>query len=278
VVGLQRLGVGGAQGRRAGEEWLFNKTVSVSAASTMACFQLACTGDSTAETMAVPSCTPSAPRARAAAMVGPSRKPPAAMTGRSKAVVTAGTRTMVDTGRGLLKPPPSPPSTISPSTPAATAFSAARTVGTTWKTVRPASFSGPVYRVGLPAEVVTKRTPWATTKSTMAPGSATKAWAMFTPKGRSVRSFIRAISRRTASSSPEDVSMMPMAPALETAEARSERAIHPIGAWTIGMSTPNRSVTRLRSTGASWHGPAARGRGDPSRDDRSGRFGAGSAL
>jgi len=113
--------------------------------------------------------------------------------------------------------------------------------------------------VGLPADVVTKRTPWAMTKSTMTAGSRTKAWAMFTPKGRSVRSFILAISSRTTSSSPEDVSMMPMAPALDTAEARADRAIQPIGAWTIGISTPRSSVTRLASTGEYSHGagPAA---------------------
>ena len=89
------------------------------------------------------------------------------------------------------------------------------------------------------------------TKSTMTVGSATKAWAMFTPKGLSVRSFILAISSRMASSSPDEVSMMPMAPALETAEASRERAIHPMGAWTMGISTPRSSVTRLASIRAS---------------------------
>src|ERR1019366_5129613 len=97
------------------------------------------------------------------------------MTGRSNAEVTDGRRTIDDTGRGFLNPPPSPPSTISPSTPASTALAAARRVGTTWNTVRPASFSEAVYLVGLPADVVTKVTPWAMTKSTMAVGSATKA-------------------------------------------------------------------------------------------------------
>jgi hypothetical protein len=162
--------------------------------------------------MAVPIWIPSAPRARAAAMVAPSRKPPAAMTGRSKAFVTDGRRTMVETGRGFLKPP---------------------------------SFSWAVYFVGLPAEVVTNFTPWEMTNSTMTVGSATKAWAMFTPKGLSVRSFILAISSRMTPSSPDEVSMMPMAPALETAEAKLERAIHPMGAWTMGISTPRRAVTRL---------------------------------
>ena len=100
-------------------------------------------GDSTAATMTVPRCTPSAPRASAAAMVFPSKKPPAAMTGTSKAVVTDGSRTIVETGRGLLNPPPSPPSTINPSTPASTGLTAARRVGTTWKTVSPASSGQP---------------------------------------------------------------------------------------------------------------------------------------
>ena len=40
--------------------------------------------------------------------------------------------------------------------------------------------------------------------------------------------------------------MMPIAPALETAEASWARAIQPIGAWTMGTSTPSISVTRLR--------------------------------
>ena len=81
---------------------------------------------------------------------------------------------------------------------------------------------------------------------------------MLTPKGLSVRSFILAISSRMTSSSPDEVSMMPMAPALETADASCERAIQPIGAWTMGMSTPRSSVTRLVSIRASWHaGPNA---------------------
>src|SRR5665213_4452624 len=99
------------------------------------------------------------------------------MTGRSNAEVTDGRRTIDDTGRGFLNPPPSPPSTMSPSTPASTALAAARSVGTTWNTVRPASFSWAVYLVGLPADVVTNVTPWAMTNSTIAAGTATTTWA-----------------------------------------------------------------------------------------------------
>src|SRR5947207_579094 len=76
-------------------------------------------------------------------------------------------------------------------------------------------------------------------------GSRTKACAMLTPNGLSVRSRILRISSLMTSSSPDDVSMMPRAPALDTADASCDRAIHPIGACTIGISTPSISVTRL---------------------------------
>jgi len=219
--------------RRPGRLKRFKKTVSVSAAATIACFQFACTGDSAADTMREPICTPSAPSANAAAMLGPSQMPPAAITGTSTFEQTSGNNTMVATSSGFLKPPPSPPSTTRPSTPAATAFSAADKDGTTWNTVSPASFNCLVYWRGSPAEVVTKRTPCATTKSTIA-GSRTNICAMLTPNGWSVRSRILRISSRTLSSSPDDVSMMPSPPALETADASWARAIHPIGACTIG--------------------------------------------
>ena len=39
--------------------------------------------------------------------------------------------------------------------------------------------------------------------------------------------------------------MMPHAPAAETAEASWLRAIHPIGACTIGIETPRSLVTRF---------------------------------
>ena len=57
---------------------------------------------------------------------------------------------------------------------------------------------------------------------------------MFTPKGRSVRSRILRISSRTASSSPEEVSITPRPPAFDTADASCARAMYPIGACTIG--------------------------------------------
>src|SRR2546423_9851954 len=68
---------------------------------------------------------------------------------------------------------------------------------------------------------------------------------MLTPNGLSVRSRVLQISSLIASSSPDDVSMMPMAPAFDTADASCARAIQPIGACTIGISTPSISVTWL---------------------------------
>jgi len=115
--------------------------VSVSAAPTIACFQLSCTGDSAADSIRVPIWMPSAPSANAAAIEGPSQKPPAAITGTSTFEHTSGSSTIEATSRWFLKPPPSAPSTISPSTPASTALSAPLSVGTTWKTVRPAALS-----------------------------------------------------------------------------------------------------------------------------------------
>ena len=115
--------------------------MSVSFAATIAFFQFACTGDSAADTMREPICTPSAPSANAAAMLGPSQMPPAAITGTVTFEQTSGSSTIVATSRGFLKPPPSPPSTTSPSTPASIAFNAASSDGTTWNTVRPAALS-----------------------------------------------------------------------------------------------------------------------------------------
>ena len=148
--------------------------MSVSAAPTIASFQFWCTGDSAAETMRLPICTPSAPSANAAAIDRPSQMPPALITGTSTFEHTSGKSTMVATSLGFLNPPPSPPSTTRPSTPASTALRAALSVGTTWNTVRPASLSCAVYFVGSPAEVVTNFTPWSTTKSTIF-GSRTKS-------------------------------------------------------------------------------------------------------
>ena len=68
---------------------------------------------------------------------------------------------------------------------------------------------------------------------------------MFTPRGLSVRLASLAISVPMTWISPEDVSMMPEAPALEMAAASWDRAIQPIGACTMGPCTPSMAVTGL---------------------------------
>jgi hypothetical protein len=90
---------------------------------------------------------------------------------------------------------------------------------------------------GDPAEVVTNLTPLPATRSTTR-GSRMKSSGRFTPNGLGVSSCIRPISAMQASTSPLDVSMMPSPPAFETADASWLRAIQPIGAWTMGYSTP----------------------------------------
>ncbi len=54
------------------------------------------------------------------------------------------------------------------------------------------------------------------------------------------------ISSRIASSSPDEVSTMPMPPAFDIADASFARASQPVGACTIGSSTPGISVMRCR--------------------------------
>ena len=81
-------------------------------------------------------------------------------------------------------------------------------------------------------------------------GSRTKAWAMLTPNGLEVSRRMAFTSSRITSRSPDEVSIIPSPPALLTAEASCERAIQPIGACTMGYSTPSIWVMRLRIMGS----------------------------
>ena len=86
-----------------------------------------------------------------------------------------------------------------------------------------------MYFPGSPADVVTKLTPCSTIKSTIVE-SLKNSKGKFTPKGLSVNSAIFLISSLQASTSPDEVSIIPNPPAFETAEASLLLAIHPIGA------------------------------------------------
>ena len=196
---------------RAGEKRLRN-TVSVSAAATMACFQLSCTGDSAADTMRVPICTPSAPRAKAAAIDRPSAMPPAAMTGTSTlrahqrqqhhrghvarvleaAALAALDDQAVDAGVDRLQRRGQRGHDVEHGEPGLLELRGV--------------LRGVAGRGGDEAHALVDH-------EVDDAGSRTKTWAMFTPNGLSVRSRILRISSRTASSSPDDVSMMPRPPA-----------------------------------------------------------------
>ena len=72
--------------------------------------------------------------------------------------------------------------------------------------------------------------------------SARNKIGKLTPKGLFVRAAIFFISPLHCSTSPEEVSIIPKPPALETAEASWLLAIHPIGAWIMGYLQPNNLV------------------------------------
>ena len=97
----------------------------------------------------------------------------------------------------------------------------------------PAAFSGATNFAGDPAEVVTNRTPLVQMKRSMA-SSFRNRIGRLTPNGASVSSRIFTISAWQFAVSPDDVSMMPSPPALHTADASADRAIHPIGACRTG--------------------------------------------
>ena len=131
---------------------------------------------------------------KAAATPRPSAMPPAAMTGRSVASHTWGTRTMVVSSPTW--PPLSPPSAIRAEAPSRVMSLAMATEATTGITLIPASFHWAMNLVGLPAPVVTtatfsSATTWAT--------SSTKGLMsmIFTPKGRWVRDLAMRICSRT---------------------------------------------------------------------------------
>ena len=86
----------------------------------------------------VPTCTPSAPSAKAAAMPRPSAMPPAAITGMDTASHTAGTSVIVVSSP--MWPPASVPSATTASAPRRSMRAASALEATTGTTLMPASF------------------------------------------------------------------------------------------------------------------------------------------
>jgi hypothetical protein len=95
----------------------------------------------------------------------------------------------------------------------------------------PRSLSAPTNVAGLPADVVTKRTPASAMRSTTE-GSRADDTRMLAPKGAPVPCISASCSR--AASTPLVVAMRPMPPARDTAEARGAMAMYVIGAWRMG--------------------------------------------
>ncbi len=96
------------------------------------------TGHSSATRKAVPICTPTAPRAKAATKPAPSAMPPAPMTGMDTAWHTAGMRAMV--ASSPMCPPASVPSATTASAPRRSMRAASAADATTGTTFTPASF------------------------------------------------------------------------------------------------------------------------------------------
>ena len=140
----------------------------------------------------MPIAMPAAPYASAATSPRPSKKPPAAITGMSTASTTWGSSSVV--GTGPVWPPPSPPCTITASTPHAATFSAWRRApidGTTHD-------AGVLQRLDLALvrrererrDLHASRGSAASTRASASSASARR----FTPNGRSVRAFTSRIA------------------------------------------------------------------------------------
>lgn len=82
----------------------------------------------------------------------------------------------------------------------------------------------------------------AVTEGTQMASSRRNRIGRLTPNGALVRAGIFRVSAWQPAVSPDDVSMMPSPPALHTAR---NRAIHPIGASTIGKRAPVQARNRL---------------------------------
>ena len=220
--------------------------MSVSAASTMACFQFSCTGDSAADTMRVPICTPSAPSAKRRGHGRPVddaagrddrhvdlRRAPAAAAPWSPrpwvleaAALAALDHQPVDTGVDRLERRPQGRHHVEHGEPGRLQLGgvlggvAGRGGDEPHALVDHEVDDGRVAHEGL-GDVDAERLV----------GELAHLADLVADGVELARRGLDDAQRRRRS---------------ETAEASWERAIHPIGACTIGMSTPSSSVTRLR--------------------------------
>ena len=191
----------------------------------------------------VPTCTPLAPSAKAAAICLPQAMPPAAITGTCTASQTCGTKAMVVSSP--ICPPLSQPSAIIPSAPREARRFARATEDTTGKTMMPASLKRSMYFPGFPAPVVTTLTFSSATISAILSASGFISMIL-TPKGLSVSPLqIRICSRRVSAFMPP-APMIPRAPASETAAAKAPSAMLAMPPWKTGNSIFKISLIFIR--------------------------------
>ena len=201
-------------------------------------------GHSSLTSRQVPTWTPQAPRAKAAASCRPEAMPPAAMTGRPVISHTWGTRAMVVSSPTW--PPLSVPSAMKPSTPRGSRRRTRVVAGTTGKTLMPASFQAGTNWPGTPAPVVTTFTPSSMTTWAIS-AAAGFISMMFTPKGFSVRDLQVRMCSRSSSAVMPPAPMRPSAPALDTAAANSPVAMLAMPPWIMGNSVPRISFSFIVS-------------------------------
>src|SRR5689334_17874904 len=151
-------------------------------------------------------------------------------------------------GTGPVWPPPSPPCTITASTPHCATFSAWRLAPMEGITTTPASLSLAMSSCfGASANDATL-TCSRISRSIRCVASGASA-RMFTPKGLVVRCFVSAIASRSWGKSMVPAARMPSPPAFDVAAARRGPATQPMPVWTIGYSTPTSSQNRVCNVG-----------------------------
>ena len=164
--------------------------------------------------------------------------PPAAITGIETLLTTWGTSAIVVASP--ICPPASQPSTIKPSTPARSNLLARATLGTTGKTLIPASFHIFIYTPGFPAPVVTTGTCSSITICAISLASGLSN-IILTPKGWFVNFLHAWISAFNILAFIPPAPIKPSPPALETLAAKAPVAILAIPPWIIGYLIFNNS-------------------------------------
>ena len=124
-------------------------------------------------------------------------------------------------------PPASMPSTTMASAPAASIRLASFTLGTTGITLMPAAWNFSIWGTGLPAPKVTKAT-FSSQSISIISAILGAISITFTPKGLSVSFFALRTSSRVHSTVRPPLPIMPAAPALETAAAKTASLVQAI--------------------------------------------------